>query len=218
MNITSLTAAAGVFILSAAPALAAESSGYYAGIYAGYGWTHDSELRIEGYPPGTLLFEPGYRIGGVAGYDFAGPVRVELDFAWRKSGIDGLEAPIIGRIAATGEMTALSGIVSILYEPAVEGRLRPHIGAGLGAVRLTLADAVADLPDIGPTPVADDSVIVPAWQILGGIAWPLSDRMDLTAEYRLLGAIGPQFAGGDSGKVEAEYVDSMLSIGLRMGF
>ena len=131
------------------------------------------------------MFESGYRVGGIAGYDLAGPLRVELDFAWRTSGIDGIEVPVLGKIGATGEVTALSGLVNLLYEIPVEGGLQPHFGAGLGAVRLAIADAVVDVPDVGPTPVADDSVVVPAWQLLGGVSWPLSERLDLTIEYRL---------------------------------
>lgn len=222
MRKISLTVVGLICLLFAASVSAEESEtatgGYYAGFYAGYGQTHDSELRIEGYPPGTLLFEPGYRLGGVAGYDFTGPLRVELDVAWRTSGIDGIEVPVVGKIGATGEVTALSGLLNLLYEFPVEGRLRSHIGGGLGVVRLALADAVADMPDIGLTPVADDSVIVPAWQILGGISWPLSEKLDLTVEYRLFGAIGPEFIGAGNTKVEADYIDSAFSLGLRMGF
>ncbi|MBE9556631.1 MAG: hypothetical protein IMF08_07220, partial [Proteobacteria bacterium] len=77
---------------------------------------------------------------------------------------------------------------------------------------------VVDVPDIGLTPVADDSVIVPAWQILGGVSWPLGQSLDLTVEYRLFGAIGPEFAGAGGTKVEADYTDSTLSLGLRMAF
>lgn len=218
MNKIKLAALAAVGLLYPLSAACDETSGYYAGLYAGYGKTHDSKLRIEGYPPGTLLFEPSYRLGGIAGYDFAGPLRVELDIAWRTAGIDGLEAPAVGKIAAIGELTALSGLVNLLYEFPVEGRLQPHIGAGLGAVRLGLNDAVVDVPGVGLTPVADDSVIVPAWQLLGGVSWPLGQTLDLTVEYRLFGAIGPEFVGAGSTKVEADYTDSTLSLGLRVGF
>lgn len=217
MRGTMLTVAV-IGLLLGRPAVAAEPGGFYAGVYAGYGWTHDTDLRIEGYPPGTLLFEPAYRIGGVAGYDFAGTLRVELDVARRVGGIDGIEAPFIGAFAATGKVTALSGVVNLLYEPDLDGRLQPHVGAGLGAVRLAIADAVADVPGVGPTPVADGSVIVPAWQVLGGLSWPLTERLDLTVEYRLFGAIGPKFVGAASTKVEVGYTDSTLSFGLRVGF
>lgn len=143
MRKISLTVVGLICLLFAASASAEESEtatgGYYAGFYAGYGQTHDSELRIEGYPPGTLLFEPGYRLGGVAGYDFTGPLRVELDVAWRTSDIDGIEVPVVGKIGAT-------------------------------------------------------------------------------VEYRLFGAIGPEFIGAGNTKVEADYIDSAFSLGLRMGF
>lgn len=217
MRGTILTATV-ICLLLGRPAVAEEAGGYYAGVYAGYGLTHDTDLSIEGYPPGTLLFEPGYRLGGVAGYDFAGPFRVELDAAWRTGGVDGVEAPIIGALVATGDVTALSGVVNLLYEPDLGGRLQPHVGAGLGAVRLAIADAVVDVPGVGPTLVADGSVIVPAWQVLGGLSWPLSERLDLTVEYRLFGAIGPEFVGAGSTKVEVGYTDSTLSLGLRVGF
>lgn len=213
-----MVSAAVIGLLLGRVAMAEEAGGFYAGVYAGYGQTHDANLSIEGFPPGTLLFKPGYRLGTIVGYDFAGPFRLELDAAWRNSGIEGLEAPTISPIAATGEVTALSGVVNFLYEPAVEGRLQPHVGAGLGAVKLAIADAVADIPGVGLTPIADDSVIVPAWQFLGGISWPLSERLDLTAEYRLFGAIGPEFVGAGSTKVDVSYTDSTLSLGLRVGF
>ena len=77
MNKIKLAALAAVCLLYPLSAACDETSGYYAGLYAGYGKTHDSKLRIEGYPPRTLLFEPSYRLGGIAGYDFAGPLRVD---------------------------------------------------------------------------------------------------------------------------------------------
>jgi hypothetical protein len=80
-----------------------------------------------------------YYAGFYAGYDFTGPLRVELDVAWRTSGIDGIEVPVVGKIGATGE-------------------------------------------------------------------------------YRLFGAIGPEFIGAGNAKVEADYIDSAFSLGLRMGF
>ncbi len=217
MNRISL-AGATVCLLFSQTAAAEEASGYYAGVYAGYRQTHDSDIKIESYPPGTLLFEPGYRLGVVAGYDFAGPFRLELDAGWRRSPIDGLEAPVVGEIEAAGEVTALSGIVSVLYELPVEGRLQPHVGIGMGVVRLAIADAVVDVPDFGLTPVADDSVIVPAWQILGGVSWPLGESLDLTVEYRLFSAVSPEFVGAGSTSVKTEYTDSTLSLGLRMAF
>ena len=63
-------------------------------------------------------------------------------------------------------------------EPGCTGRLQPYVGAGAG---LVIPHVEATL---GDQSVGEYQVRGPAFQVLGGVAWPFASRFSLSGEYR----------------------------------
>lgn len=210
-------------LVLASPALAAEG-GFYAGVRGGVSYTHDGDVSAPDIPGITIEYGTGYAVAGFAGYRFASPWRVEGEIAWRSSPIVSVSAPVVGTVEAGGKITALSFMVNGLRELETGGALAPYFGGGLGVVYLSMNDASLVVPDeyvwlLGDSPLvfADDSITVPAVQLIGGVAWQASETVALTLDYRFFVAIGPEFTGA-IGNVEAEFHNSTVMAGLRVDF
>ena len=63
-------------------------------------------------------------------------------------------------------------------EPGCTGRLQPYMGAGAGLV-IPHVEA-----NIGDQTVYEYQVHGPAFQVLGGVAWPFASRFTVSSEYR----------------------------------
>lgn len=210
--------------LAAAAPVGAAEPGMYAGLRGGVSFTHDGDVKAPDYPAVTIEYGTGYAVSGFAGYRFAAPWRIEGEIAYRTGPIDSVSAPLVGSVAAGGEIDALSFMVSGMRELETGGAFTPYLGGGLGAVYLSMENAYLVVPPeyvdlLGPSPLvfADDSITVPAVQLIAGLAWQAGERLALTLDYRLFVAIGPEFTGA-IGNVEAEYRDSTLMAGLRVDF
>ncbi len=210
-------------LVLAAPAGAAEG-GFYAGVRGGVSFTHDGDVSAPDYPTVTIEYGTGYGVAGYAGYRFASPWRIEGELAYRASPIEAVSAPVVGTLQAGGDITALSFMVNGVRELETGGAFTPYLGAGLGAVYLSMNNAhlvvpaeYVDLLGESPLVLADDSITVPAVQLFGGVAWQVSEKLALTVDYRLFIAIGSEFTGA-IGNVEAEYRNSTIAVGLRVDF
>ena len=85
--------------------------------------------------------------------------------------------------AATGSVKSYSGVFNILFDFADRcvGCPALYLGAGLGAIYVD-----ADFATAANSYEAADSSF--AYQFIGGVNYPLSQRVDLFTEYRYLGA------------------------------
>ncbi|WNG32484.1 hypothetical protein F0U61_01820 [Archangium violaceum] len=63
-------------------------------------------------------------------------------------------------------------------EPGCTGRLQPYVGAGAGLVIPHVEAAIGDAS------VSEYQVHGPAFQVLGGVAWPFASRFAVSGEYR----------------------------------
>ena len=109
-------------------------------------------------------------------------------------------------------------------------RLRPFVGVGAGFNRVSV-DSLGQFSTspAGPSPAnlqIDDEDTGFAWQVLGGFAWALSDRLnlDLTARYMKTSDVSFESISTSSatgfvpGSFEGDFEDSSVSIGLRWAF
>lgn len=145
-------------------------------------------------------------LGGVVGYDFAGPFRTGLELRNRDFDTAG------GYLAATGDLagdfTALKGEVESTtlmwtgyYDFAAIGNVQPYAKAGIGAAfnnsSATSAGAYYSPAWTGTTleNAAVTGVTYPgdsntefAWELGGGLAMPLNDRLLLDVGYQYVDA------------------------------
>ncbi len=182
-------------------------------LYLGVSFTHDSEIRLR-QPGGTDLtyrdiswasqsfkspFYYGVRLThhfesrrdwGVMLDFFHDKVFADTQKPVRVTGTRGGE-PVDGTepLGATVQGFNMSHGMNYLTldvvhrwnscaEPGCTGRLQPYVGAGAG---LVIPHVEATL---GDQSVGEYQVHGPAFQALGGVAWPFASRFSLASEYR----------------------------------
>jgi outer membrane protein OmpA-like peptidoglycan-associated protein len=183
----------------------AKHKGLYVSGAVGANWANDSET--SGGLSGDVDFDMDL-VGAVAvGYGFGNGLRLEGELSHRRSDVDGITgATAVGKFGVTGYMA------NLLYDFNVSRSFTPYVGLGAG-----LATVHADDLNSGGVNVDDEDNVF-AWQAIVGFAIPLSEQLDLTADYRYFdaGDVDLQTDGGAS--VNSEYAAHSAMIGLRYRF
>jgi OmpA-OmpF porin, OOP family len=197
---------------------ASAAEGWYFGLAGGANWLEDSDFELVNSGPDTfghIEFETGFAVAAALGYDF-GRWRVEFENAYRQNDGDCVEftsAPGVCNAIADGSAFELSQMVNVLYDIPLGGRLTASVGVGGGGV-LVVAD-----PSLISTPIAgdfDDYVV--AGQLIAGMNYELTDRLQLFADYRYFVAddVEVSFAdGGEGATLSFEKRDHTAMLGLR---
>jgi opacity protein-like surface antigen len=198
-----------VFLLAAASAFAAGP--YYAGLEAGAVWLADSQ--VNGGIKGEASFDVGWGLGLVGGYDF-GTFRLEGELVYRKSDADKFTAAGLAT-GMSGEYTNTALMVNAYYDfKTLSPSVIPYLGIGAGA-----ANVEANFT-VGGTRVVDESQIVFAWQLVAGVAFPVSKELAIDLNYRYFATSDPSYSSNFSPgvNIETEYASSNVFVGLRYSF
>lgn len=207
--------------LLAAPAAAQDSPAqgrtYVAGSF-GYTFAENFESSV-GVEADT---EDGYAVIAAIGRSF-GVVRGEIEASYRQADVGdargfGFTAP------ARGDLSALSAMANIYFDPAVElGRVKPYVGGGLGISRFK-ADNVAavSIPGIGPVtglgPVSGSETGF-AYQFMAGAGIALSEQATLNAGYRYFATPDVTASVAPLGRVRIDGLGlHAIEVGVRFGF
>jgi outer membrane protein OmpA-like peptidoglycan-associated protein/outer membrane protein W len=225
-----------------APAHAQPVTGLYMGGGAGVNLLQDTDVQDTG---GGTLGEIRWQAGvaGVLslGWGFGNGLRAEVEGGYRWNHIDkaGLDRGIAGPFAALGQFRGsqrtVSVMANVLYDFAVFGNapITPYVGAGVGWAWIETnklrATTLALPPAVGQFRFSsDDWDSRFAYQAIAGLAFNLPvPGLAVTAEYRFLGTLSPEFearvyplAGGPAaaGKVETDNLNHSLLVGVRYNF
>jgi OmpA-OmpF porin, OOP family len=195
---------------------AREINGWYVGIEGGGNWIDDvdwtgifdPDAAGANVPDADVFsFDAGWAALASVGYGFGGNWRAELEAGYRSNETDqGLAA----------DVSEWSAMVNVLYDFHLTPQATLSLGAGAGADFAQLkVDAFAY--------DADDWNL--AYQGLAGIAYALSDNLDLTLTYRYLRISEPEFDGrtifpgpGTIAFAFDDVVKHTATIGLRYAF
>ncbi|KAA2211768.1 outer membrane protein, partial [Teichococcus oryzae] len=203
-------------------------TGVYLGAGAGYNYLQDSDTN---YGPGrgvqSTEFDHGF--GGVLslGYGFGNGLRAEVEGNYRQNEVDSIgNLPGIG-----GTVRSYGAMVNALYDFNLGLPVVPYVGAGVGYVwhdydtvrsRGTPANA-----GINSVTIDDDDGQF-AYQGIAGLAFPIAavPGLAITAEYRFLGTLQPEFTAvtrGPTGaairsKAETDNYNHSAFIGIRYAF
>ena len=186
----------------------------------------DTDGSIVNAPtPGNTVrsFNPTQTgIGGqiAIGYAF-GRARIEIEGGYTRN-TDNRYVSIVpptGAIAADVKRTALRGMVNGYYDFGKRG-VQPYVGAGFGVLRAKVDFFAprAPFPTEAPRQLINGSDTRFAYQLMAGIAIPLSPRLKVTAQYRWLdaGTIHPLDSRGE--QTSYDYRGHHIDIGVRVGF
>ena len=257
-----LMAAAAVATLAAATGASAHTPGWYAAADVGYHWPSDVR-GVSSAPPGTATWqfraEDDWLAFGRLGYGF-GPgahptVRLELEGGYRPNDINrvfsknaatvpfGLCPVGVTRTAAApacndlnGDLKVRTAMANLIFEMMPESRVRPFIGAGIGAAwaHMRVAGQLANTPagsrayqDLA----IDDDEREFAYQGILGVAFDLSDKLTLDVTGRYLRSATYSFGSRTTaaspvgpgaitnlGDFNGRYKDASLTVGLRYSF
>ena len=179
----------------AMPAVARDGSAYV-GLEAGpmvvEDLDFDLELTTEPDPIiVTVDHEVGYDVALLAGYDF-GLIRAEGEIAYKRAGIEEIPTQLITDLE--GRTTALSAMVNALLDFGDEGP-RGYVGGGVGLARVNMR-AESDAPLQNDLLIRGSDTGL-AWQLLAGVAFPISSNIDLGLKYRFFNVENVRFEAND---------------------
>ena len=191
-RVNSVAAVGVALALSCAAAQAQDTgwSGNYLSLGAGLNWSHDRQLNstFAAGPTGPAAttpvgtsgstdFNTGYNIVGAFGHKWVSGLRGEVEFGFRRNALETLYGANSDGAKKVGSVMA-----NVLYDFNSGARITPYVGGGIGAGReqWTKTYGVTAAPDVHVRDTAFQ------WQLIGGVAMPISDRASVFAEYRFI--------------------------------
>jgi OmpA-OmpF porin, OOP family len=204
----------GALIASSTVALAsapARAEGAYVSVSAGAINLRDAELE---YPDNAerdrfASFDNGLVISGAVGRSVR-DFRFEGEIAYRAND----EAFIMPGMGGEGSAQSWAFIGNAYWDMPVEWRVRPYLGAGLGAAMVSHDGfVVADLGE-EPMTLADDSGWGLAYQGMAGVRTPLGEDWLWTAEYRYFSVAEPKIDDAEGFTYDTDYDSHALMVGL----
>lgn len=162
----------------------------------------------------------GYGVGGAVGFRVHPLLRLEAEYSYRfnkvgnwSTGVetDGVLTSLTTE-AATGRVYSHAGMFNSLFDLS-QRRVRCanlYAGGGIGVLTIDaeVATATTDY-------TSDDSQF--AWQLIGGVNYPVNDRVEIFTEYRYLASdnldVFDATAGADFG--DFDYSSHNVFMGLR---
>lgn len=180
-----------LFAVTIGTASAQSTRGPYIGFAGGVNLLNDSDFDILAGVNVDNEYDPGYAIAGFLGYDFGpvwslGGVRVEGEISYRLNDIDVHSVGALGgdQPGSDGDASALAFMANVYHDFSTETRFQPYFGGGLGVAIIDFSDyGIAAVPD-----VLDDEDTTFAWQLIGGVAYEISNRLSVGLEYRYFSA------------------------------
>ena len=181
---------AAVALMSGAASAQDTGTGNYLSLGAGLNWSKDRQLNST-FPAGatgpaattpsarsgSTDFNTGFNVVGALGHKWDSGLRGELEFGFSRNALETLYGA-----TSDGSKKVGSVMANVLYDFQTGASITPYLGAGLGAGReqWTKTYGVAAAPDVH---VRDTAL---QWQLIGGVALPVSDRTSVFAEYRFI--------------------------------
>jgi OmpA-OmpF porin, OOP family len=168
----------------------AHNNGWYIGVEGGAAWVDDNEgfFGLNSGPaffPESSSYDTGWAVLATVGYSFESRWRIELEGGYRQNDIDVINIAGFGPFTG-GDINEISVMANVLYDIPLSDRLDFTVGLGAGADRVEF--------EPGPFWGGEDDQWQFAYQAIAGLSYALTDRLDLTLQYRYLVVTEPEFA------------------------
>jgi outer membrane protein OmpA-like peptidoglycan-associated protein len=152
-----------------------------------------------------IEFDTGWAVMGSVGYRWDSNWRLEFELAFRQNDWDTKTgAP------NSGELTQFTQMVNMIFDFPLSDRTTLSFGAGLGGNLMSL-----DVKTVAGVNPDDDYVL--AGQLIAGLSYQLTSRLELFADYRYLVSDEPEHAFNFGGPRIASYENDshLVMVGLR---
>jgi outer membrane protein OmpA-like peptidoglycan-associated protein/opacity protein-like surface antigen len=179
-------------------------------VLLGGGASLPSDTDISGGGVATAV-DAKWGTGALAafGVDFGDNVRTELEFAYRRAGIDSVG----GGATGGGDIGALSAMGNVVFDFSNRSPFTPYAGLGLGVARIDY-DGVSP---VGGSRI-DDADTVFALQGIAGFSVALSPAISLFTDYRYMAAGDPALMTDAGAKTKGAFTEHRITLGLRWSF
>jgi len=190
----------------AGPAFA---EGWYADFGGSYSFFEEQAISDAVIPGsrGELALNDGFGVTAALGYAWQNGLRTEAELGYRRNGLDKVSGGAFGtRFTGDvdGHVSALSGMVNVLYDYKTSGNFTPYIGTGIG---------VADVTAVSDRLRVDSNDLNFAYQFMGGVRYALTDHVSLRTGYRMFATTAPEIQGS-----KGDYMTHNVELGLTIGF
>lgn len=200
-----------ILIAAALAALAspAWAEGWYADFGGSYGFFQEETIddsRLAG-GRGELAAHDGFGVTAALGYAWEDGLRTEAELGYRHNGLEKVSGGAFGTTFTgdvDGHVSAISGMVNLLYDYETHSDLTPYIGGGIGA---------ADVSVVSDRLAVDSSDLVFAYQFMGGVRYALTDNLGLRVGYRYFTTTTPEIRGS-----KGDYGTHSVELGFTVGF
>lgn len=176
----------------------------YGGVFGGFTTLPDLDISAGAAGDFSLETDGGYGFGAVVGYKWWVGLRAELEISYRENDLDNASGFILN-----GDISALTVMGNVWYDFQTGTPWIPYVGGGLGVARIDM--------DSSAFPI-DDSDVVLAGQIGGGIGFELSPGIVVSADYRFLATSDAELADDFGAPFDQEYMSHSVFFGIRGHF
>ena len=204
-NLLISTVAVGISMTLVSTPSMAQSPGNYVGVGAGISLQRDADITGTGINTSADT-DTGFAGQLSVGHVFDNNMRAELELAYRRAGVDSLS----GATNPDGSVNAWSGMVNGLYDFQNTSAFTPYLGIGAGLARV----GYNGVSPVGTSRV-DDTDTVFAYQGIAGVAYDLSEGLDLTMDFRHFRTADPSFRTDGGTAVDGQFRENRFMIGLR---
>lgn len=185
--------------------MADEGSVYIKGnLGIGIGMDTDIDNMPDANGSAEITFDSGFAGSIAVGYDFANPMRMEIEFLHHKNDLEISYFDTIYDTFNDGDLKTHSFMLNGFYDFNTGSPWTPFVGAGLGWSKLVIND---------PGFHASDSDDVFTYQLTGGLAYAFNEKWTVDAQYRFLGTGDATIDGA-----EFSHNSNDLMLGLRYSF
>lgn len=201
-----LVTVATLTVLAAPMSSMAAADSFYIKGNIGIGMAMDTDIDNLPNATGTaeMTYDNGFIGSLAAGYDFANPMRMEIELIKQKNDLEITSYDNFYGTFNEGDLKTHSFMLNGYYDVDTGSPWKPFVGAGMGWSKLDIND---------PGFSTSDSDDVFTYQLIGGVAYAFNDRWSVDVQYRFMGTSEATIDGADF-----NYNSNDLMLGLRYSF
>jgi outer membrane protein OmpA-like peptidoglycan-associated protein len=200
-------------LMAGTAGVANATEGWYGRADVGYSVDGESDFEESsgGTPIGEfdLSHESDWAEFLGLGYAFSNGFRAEGELGHRFNQLDEGDLSDYGLL--DGDVHVWSAMANLFYDFNRGSGVEPYVGVGVGAARINTGL-------VGPGGTVDDSDTVFAYQAMAGIAFRLTEQLDLDVGYRYFEADDASFTSDIPTDVDQDYTHQAVTVGLRYQF
>lgn len=171
------------------------------------GYTFGFESEVSDVPSSDVDLDGNWTAGAALGYYFLDDIRGEVAFGYHENDADSAS----NGFGVDGDLNAITLMTNVYKDFRLTPKLRPFVGAGVGAARLDPDFRLENIV-IGFGPADEQWKF--AWNATAGVAFDISEDLSVETRYRYLDAGDYDFGPGAEGDYQNHAVLAGLTLKL----